>query len=33
VKQYLLLLFTGSLMTLNWGLYIWAINHNYIVES
>lgn len=20
-------------MTLNWGLYIWAINHNYIVES
>ena len=33
VKQYLLLFFTGSLMTLNWGLYIWAINHNYIVES
>lgn len=32
-KQYLLLLLTGSLMTLNWGLYIWAINHNYIVES
>ena len=33
IKQYLLLLFTGSLMTLNWGLYIWAINHHYIVES
>ena len=32
-KQYLLLLLTGSLMTLNWGLYIWAINHHYIVES
>lgn len=33
IKQYLLLLFTGLLMTLNWGLYIWAINHHYIVES
>lgn len=33
IKQYLLLFFTGSLMTLNWGLYIWAINHHYIVES
>lgn len=33
VKQYVLLLFTGLLMTLNWGLYIWAINHHYIVES
>lgn len=32
-KQYLSLLFTGALMTLNWGLYIWAINHHYIVES
>jgi chloramphenicol-sensitive protein RarD len=32
-KQYLSLLFTGTLMTLNWGLYIWAINHHYIVES
>ena len=32
-KQYLLLFFTSLLMTLNWGLYIWAINHHYIVES
>lgn len=32
-KQYWGLLFTGCLMTLNWGLYIWAINNSYIVES
>lgn len=28
-----LLLLTGGLMTFNWGLYIWAINHHYILES
>lgn len=28
-----LLLLTGTLMTFNWGLYIWAINHHYILES
>ncbi len=27
------LLLTGTLMTFNWGLYIWAINHHYILES
>lgn len=31
--QYLKLLGTGSMMTFNWGLYIWAINHGYILES
>ncbi len=31
--HYLLLLLTGLLMTFNWGLYIWAINHGYILES
>ena len=28
-----LLALTGTLMTFNWGLYIWAINHHYILES
>jgi len=28
-----LLMLTGTLMTFNWGLYIWAINHHYILES
>lgn len=27
------LLLTGTLITFNWGLYIWAINHHYILES
>lgn len=31
--QYLQLLGTGGMMTFNWGLYIWAINHGYILES
>lgn len=32
-RHWLQLLGTGSLMTFNWGLYIWAINHGYILES
>ena len=28
-----MLLLTGALMAFNWGLYIWAINHHYILES
>jgi len=32
-SQYLMLLVTGSLITFNWGLYIWAINHGYILQS
>ena len=32
-NQYLLLLITGILITFNWGLYIWAINHGYILQS
>lgn len=32
-RQYAMLLLTGSLMTFNWGLYIWAINHGYILQS
>lgn len=32
-KQWFMLLLTGSLMAFNWGLYIWAINHHYILES
>lgn len=28
-----MLLLTGCLITFNWGLYIWAINHHYILES
>ena len=32
-KQWLMLLLTGGMMAFNWGLYIWAINHHYILES
>ncbi len=32
-RQYLMLLVTGALITFNWGLYIWAINHGYILQS
>ena len=32
-KQYLMLLLTGTLISFNWGLYIWAINHGYILQS
>lgn len=32
-SQYLMLLVTGTLITFNWGLYIWAINHGYILQS
>ncbi|MBQ6955112.1 MAG: EamA family transporter RarD [Bacteroidales bacterium] len=32
-KQYLMLLLTGALITFNWGLYIWAINHGFILQS
>ena len=32
-RQYLMLLLTGTLITFNWGLYIWAINHGYILQS
>lgn len=32
-RQYLLLLLTGTLISFNWGLYIWAINHGYILQS
>ncbi len=32
-RQYFMLLLTGALMTFNWGLYIWAINHGYILQS
>lgn len=28
-----MLLITGALITFNWGLYIWAINHGYILQS
>lgn len=27
------LLVTGALISFNWGLYIWAINHGYILQS
>lgn len=33
VRQYLMLLLTGALISFNWGLYIWAINHGYILQS
>lgn len=32
-RQYLMLFLTGTLITFNWGLYIWAINHGYILQS
>lgn len=32
-QQYLMLLLTGTLISFNWGLYIWAINHGYILQS
>lgn len=32
-RQCLMLLVTGVLITFNWGLYIWAINHGYILQS
>lgn len=32
-RQYLMLLLTGTLISFNWGLYIWAINHGYILQS
>lgn len=32
-KQCLMLLATGTLISFNWGLYIWAINHGYILQS
>ena len=32
-RQWLMLLVTGILITFNWGLYIWAINHGYILQS
>ncbi len=28
-----MLLLTGALISFNWGLYIWAINHGYILQS
>ncbi len=33
LRQYLMLLLTGALISFNWGLYIWAINHGYILQS
>ena len=32
-RQFLMLLVTGGLISFNWGLYIWAINHGYILQS
>lgn len=32
-RQYMMLLLTGTLISFNWGLYIWAINHGYILQS
>lgn len=32
-RQYIMLLGTGTLISFNWGLYIWAINHGYILQS
>ena len=32
-SEWLMLLVTGALITFNWGLYIWAINHGYILQS
>lgn len=32
-RQYFMLLLTGALISFNWGLYIWAINHGYILQS
>ncbi|MBP5190452.1 MAG: EamA family transporter RarD [Bacteroidales bacterium] len=32
-QQYLMLLVTSVLISFNWGLYIWAINHGYILQS
>ena len=32
-RQWAMLLVTGTLITFNWGLYIWAINHGYILQS
>lgn len=32
-RQWLMLLLTGILISFNWGLYIWAINHGYILQS
>lgn len=31
--QYMMLLVTSLLISFNWGLYIWAINHGYILQS
>ena len=33
LRQWLMLLLTGALISFNWGLYIWAINHGYILQS
>ncbi|MCR4815804.1 MAG: EamA family transporter RarD [Bacteroidales bacterium] len=33
LRQYLSLLVTSLLISFNWGLYIWAINHGYILQS
>lgn len=32
-RQYWMLLLTSLLISFNWGLYIWAINHGYILQS
>ena len=32
-QQWFMLLVTGTLISFNWGLYIWAINHGYILQS
>lgn len=32
-RQWAMLLLTGSLMTANWGVYIWAINSGNIIQS
>ena len=32
-RQYLMLLVTGTLISFNWVLYIWAINNGYILQS
>lgn len=31
--SFLCLLFCGALITLNWGIYIWAVNHGHVLES
>lgn len=33
LRQYFSLLVTSLLISFNWGLYIWAINHGYILQS